>query len=429
MYQFLPLTIVYLGMSFIFLLPVRLQGRYYFYFAVHLIATQIISNFVLGYWYFIPFIVISVSIAYFGARRSFWSALFSFAGYLIAVLIRFLLMILMALCHLFPNRLSADLHLLFFFVLSTVCFSILYLVKKNFILPRLSFFQKCPQKIQLLFLSVFLAYVGLYAALNVYAAAVSTFTEMIFLYFFSLSLFSAIILILVYFLSLSLQEKDTLELQNRELEFLRRYTESLEHFYSEYRVFKHDYKNILSTLFYYADNKETEELKKYLSEKIMPSGELLVSPQAVIARLQFIKIASVKSILYFKIIMALNHKITPLLELSEPLLKVCMPEPDLSRVLGILLDNSIEAASLTPEKELSISIVVTEQSVLFTITNSCPPLSIPVSRLYEKGYTTKQAHEGLGLYILQRIISPLPNVFYTVQYSRSFRQTLEIRKD
>lgn len=57
-----------------------------------------------------------------------------------------------------------------------------------------------------------------------------------------------------------------------------------------------------------------------------------------------------------------------------------------------------------------------------------PPLSVPLSRFYEKGYTTKEQHDGIGLYQVDQILRPLDHVFHKMEYKQQICQTLEIRE-
>ena len=69
----------------------------------------------------------------------------------------------------------------------------------------------------------------------------------------------------------------------------------------------------------------------------------------------------------------------------------------LSRVLGIFLDNAIEAASETEQKRFHIAIVCKVHSVIFHIENSTKPLLFPLEELFKPSISSKEAHSGLGL--------------------------------
>ncbi len=75
----------------------------------------------------------------------------------------------------------------------------------------------------------------------------------------------------------------------------------------------------------------------------------------------------------------LNHKIHLKLEIMENIPVLPMDNITLCQILGILLDNALEASLVSAEKSLHITIVATDSSVLFSITNSTLPLTVPMT--------------------------------------------------
>ncbi len=243
-----------------------------------------------------------------------------------------------------------------------------------------------------------------------------------------LGIFLLSILILFYLLYKLLQENHKLKAHQKEQNTLQDYAKKMEDFYEEFRIFRHDYKNILSTLTYYIETEDLPQLKIYFEEKIVPYGETLFANKYVLGKLHMIRIPSIKSILYSKLAASLNKGLSLNLELTEPLTDIFIDELTLSNILGIILDNAMEAAIVTSEKRISIAVICTEESLLFSFTNSTLPIEVPVSKLYEKGYTTKENHDGLGLYTVKKISDSLDNVSYIAQYNGLFHQILEIMR-
>jgi two-component system sensor histidine kinase AgrC len=86
---------------------------------------------------------------------------------------------------------------------------------------------------------------------------------------------------------------------------------------------------------------------------------------------------------------------------------------DLCRVIGILLDNAIEALEGT-KGTARVMISSDEQGTVFMIANKVgAPLDL--SAIFKKGYTTKErvdgkaSKRGLGLYNLRLILGRYPN--------------------
>ena len=90
-----------------------------------------------------------------------------------------------------------------------------------------------------------------------------------------------------------------------------------------------------------------ELLKEFFELKILPASRLLVDKEAVIARLSNIKILELKGIIYGKLVQAMNLDLNIILEITDEILQIDTDLLVLSRVLGIYLDNAIEAAAKT----------------------------------------------------------------------------------
>ena len=118
------------------------------------------------------------------------------------------------------------------------------------------------------------------------------------------------------------------------------------------------------------------------------------------------------------------------MEIADRIPTLLMDSLTLCRILGILLDNAMEAATDSPEKELRISIVSTESAISFIISNSTLPLSVPVSSLLQRGYSSKKGHEGIGLSTVIGLLDSIPHVNLSTKCEDTvFSQTLEIQKE
>ena len=79
------------------------------------------------------------------------------------------------------------------------------------------------------------------------------------------------------------------------------------------------------------------------------------------------------------------------------------------RTIGILLDNSIEAASKCKDKFINIDIYKEGNKIIIIIENSYKG-KIDLDRLNEKYYSTKGKNRGLGLYIINDILKDNDNI-------------------
>ncbi len=422
------LSVLYMYIAFTGLLNCRMKIQYYLLLAAYLVFLYTIPQAWLSQLVTFPLVFVSITIIYFGSGRNLFEVVFSLTGYLVGVSMNHAITVPLTRMGIPFSDLETRYVIPFLCAVSLGTFALHFCVKKFFLRPKLALLTGCPHKLQFLVLLQLLLCVSLLAVNFIYGELVGYPTEVLSYNGMLISVFTLITLMIFYFLYLLLQKIHTLELERKEQELLRGYTEKLEAYYEEFRIFRHDYKNILTTLSYHINEKDISGLKDYFEEKILPSGDSLASAKYVIGKLYMVKILSIKSILYAKLVVALGQDITLNLELADPLEEVYMDELDLSRILGIMLDNAIEAAGASSEKLLSIAVVVTEDSVVFSVTNSSPHLDIPVSSLYQKGYSTKPDHEGLGMYTIQMLTLPLDNVTYIAEYKDYFYQTLELRR-
>lgn len=102
---------------------------------------------------------------------------------------------------------------------------------------------------------------------------------------------------------------------------------------------------------------------------------------------------------------------------------------ELTRILGILLDNSIEAAKECEEKAVYISFLTqnSPNRKLIILQNTYVQKNIDTFKIFEKSYTTKKGNTGIGLWEVNRILKKNDNLsLYTTKNDTLFTQQLEI---
>ena len=102
---------------------------------------------------------------------------------------------------------------------------------------------------------------------------------------------------------------------------------------------------------------------------------------------------------------------------------------EFARILGILLDNAIEASSECDEK--IINLVFREDAKnsrqLIILENTYKNKAIDTEKIFEKGITEKENHTGLGLWEVRKIVKKTRNTnLYTTKDNKFFKQQLEI---
>lgn len=274
-----------------------------------------------------------------------------------------------------------------------------------------------------------LAMILIYNIIAIYSAIED---EHIFIYYLSVSILFSFIGIFIV-ISISLFKNYQLKLQNEvELEKLnqqKKYIASLEKNNNEIRKFKHDFNNILLGLSGYilTDNIDKEKLKQYFSENVLIINKELEINSEVLTHLSYIKVPSLKSLITNKVLLAQNNKINVKINIENDITETFTNEMQLSRVLGILLDNAIEAClELDSEKKLVINILRIDKTIEFQITNTFNNKNIPIKKLNEVGYSTKGEDRGLGLSTAHEIVDKYNMILDTIIEENIFKQNLLI---
>ncbi len=102
---------------------------------------------------------------------------------------------------------------------------------------------------------------------------------------------------------------------------------------------------------------------------------------------------------------------------------------EFARILGILLDNAIEASNECDEKIINITFRndTKNNRQLIAIENTYQNKNIDMDQIFEKGFSGKKNHTGLGLWEIRKIIKKNNNLnLFTSKTDKFFSQQLEI---
>ena len=179
----------------------------------------------------------------------------------------------------------------------------------------------------------------------------------------------------------------------------KKYVHELEESYKTLRTIKHDYLNILSSFQLYIDDKDMDGLARYYHDELAGMNQELLRHDKLIGSFQNLDIPEVKSVLVYKCSVAVQHEIDTDIEILEPVDGLGVSTAIICQMLGILLDNAIEATleAEQDERKLQVAIVKNPDSKAFIIRNTWKALDIPASKMFEYGYSTKGKGRGEGL--------------------------------
>lgn len=243
---------------------------------------------------------------------------------------------------------------------------------------------------------------------------------------------SSISCLLIYFIiSLySLSRTTKLEATTEQLEEEQLYNQTLTLLYDNIRGFKHDFNNIVQGIGGYISTNNMDGLKKFYSEVLDDCQRVnnlaLLSPEVI------------NNPAIYSLLTAKYHEATELgikvnLEIFMDLSTINMKIYELTRILGILIDNAIEAAKQCNEKEIIITFRKDNKrnQQLFIIENTYKNKDVNIDEIFEKGKTSKKTEDsknhGLGLWEVRQVIKKNKNLnLYTTKSDKYFKQQFEI---
>ena len=249
-----------------------------------------------------------------------------------------------------------------------------------------------------------------------------------------LSIVTGIIFILLCtYITVSVVKNIKLETNNKiesaKLEQQKKYILALEKNNNEIRKFKHDFNNIILGLDGYINNDDfnKEKLKKYFNSTIMTFNNNIELNDIVIAKLNSIKVSSLKSLITNKVLMAQNNNIDVDINIQGEINDFHTDEMQLSRILGILLDNAIEASLEVPDdKKIEVNIIQIDKTTDIQISNTFNNTGTPISDFNKEGFSTKGTNRGLGLSSAHEIANKLNMLLNTEIDGNTFIQILTI---
>ncbi|MDW8542606.1 GHKL domain-containing protein [Staphylococcus sp. KG4-1] len=308
------------------------------------------------------------------------------------------------------NAIGIDYAYMLFVAISFTIFSIIYAYIAKFFIKQLSVSDLSLNKIYLtlvnLFLLTILGLIYFYLPNRDVSFGDAQFISII----YAVVIITTAILIIT--ISFSIIRQIQYKRNMQEIENYYKYTLQIEKINNEMRKFRHDYVNILSTLSDFIREEDMEGLRDYFHSEILPMQDSMQMNAIKINGIENLHVREIKGLLTTKILQAQEKNIRISIEVPEPIEKIDMPIINLSRVIGILLDNAIEASEkITEEPLIRIAFIKNEDtSVTFIVMNKCEPDMPKVHTLFQENFSTKGKNRGLGLSTLKELTDSTTNV-------------------
>lgn len=312
------------------------------------------------------------------------------------------------------NAIGIDSVYMLFVAISFTIFSIIYAYIAKFFIKQLSVSDLSLNKIYLTLVSLFL--LTILGLIYFYLPN----REMSFGDAKFISIMYAVVIIttaiLIITISFSIIRQIQYKRNMQEIENYYKYTLQIEKINHEMRKFRHDYVNILSTLSDFIREEDMNGLRKYFRSEILPMQDSMQMNAIKINGLENLHIREIKGLLTTKILQAQEKSIRISIEVPDPIEKIEMSTINLSRIIGIILDNAIEAS----EK-------IEDDSVMFIVMNKCEPNMPKVHTLFQENFSTKGKNRGLGLSTLKELTDSTTNVLLDTTIDNNyFIQKVEI---
>jgi len=234
---------------------------------------------------------------------------------------------------------------------------------------------------------------------------------------------------LIYF-SISIYttfKSSELELTKRDLENNKIHTKQQKLLMDNLKAFKHDNDNTLQVIGSLIETENLSKLKEYfssLNQDCSAINTLIGLDPDVINH------PAVFGLIIAKYDLAMEKDVELNVTVAMNLNKINFDMYKFTKILGILLDNAIEAASFCDEKV--VNVIMREDHInkkqFLIIENTYANKEIDIGKIFEKDYTTKKGNTGLGLWEVSAMASKYIKKIYldTIKEDKYFKQQLEI---
>ena len=252
---------------------------------------------------------------------------------------------------------------------------------------------------------------------NVFPFYILLFSTIALIAYFGVSLYSII--------NTSKLASTTIELENTQSEL---HTFKILH--EQVRSFKHDFDNMVNSIGGYVVNEDLDGLKRYYSqllEECNKTNNLYALSPEVINHPAIYHLLATKYYEADQQNVQINLHV--FLDLNE--IEKRMKIYDFTRILGILLDNAIEAAKECEKKIINVTFRKDNSNnmIVVIIQNTYANKDVDTEEIYQKGISSKKNHSGLGLWKVREILMHNNNLnLFTTKNNEFFTQQFEIYK-
>ena len=252
------------------------------------------------------------------------------------------------------------------------------------------------------------------------------FTNNIIIYLVAIAV---LMLVLLSLIKQTIQNNRLLNEYDKLLEFMTTYENEIEN----QRILRHEIKNEFRTIrAKICDQQENKEIIEYIDEIVNDKYEM---DKEKYAKFGYLPPNGIKGLCYFKIQEAEEKGIKVNLNISKRIKNSTVynlaikEQRDFGRIMGVFLDNAIEASLETKEKQLGIEAYVNSNQEFKMIITNTYDNKIDKSKIGIDKFSTKGKNRGHGLLLVNQIIGKNKKIKIRTDIQENiYIQTIEIKK-
>lgn len=186
---------------------------------------------------------------------------------------------------------------------------------------------------------------------------------------------------------------------------LANYSDVTNDLLEEYRIVAHEHKNQLSAIKNMLED-NAPDISDYIDTLLEKRGKL---KYYWIEQLNHLPLSGLKGLINYKLMEMESKKLDVNINVSKEVTKTNLPKltikqkDSLYSIMGVYLDNAIQAAEVSKKKEISLEIFKENKDVVIIIANTYNG-KIDLEKIDEYGYSTKGKNHGVGLHIVKKIL-------------------------
>lgn len=213
-----------------------------------------------------------------------------------------------------------------------------------------------------------------------------------------------LICILLYLFKQKIENEKISKKYDELLDVMKSYESDIE----EQRTLRHETKNEFATIKCKLQDKEDNKtIIEYIDSVI---GEKEKAGSTKYSKFKYLPSNGLKGFFYYKFIEAEKKGINVSINISKQIENSFLKDietkdfKDLARIIGVYLDNAIEASSTSEDKKLGIEMYLIKEKIEIIITNTFNN-EINLDKIGKESFSTKGKHRGHGLLLVNKKLS------------------------